>query len=580
MRWNIPVTVAAPFAPSSLSAAVLQLPDGVDPGRCRFTLAGAAAGDDALAVALAAAGFASCFDTPAPTLPAPWRTLTARADTGALANARRADTGVALRLIEPPKRRPVDPQNAAQQLQRLDALPARVAEALAFGLLDGRLALEPDHALLGQWQAAIRACVHGRSDESLPKRDGGSALLAGLRALLETLERQRRAAGTLADWQAGWTALLSGCPAPAACGLVYWSEATYRLSECGNFAAADAAVAEQKSHADRLVQQLPGLGDALDTGLWRHHLGRLAYYDGRFRAALEHFGAEWQHVDGFDSTRRARLYRHVANLLSDLGELAAAGQLAEEAIRTLQQLDDPETYKAHGRLGEIRLRAGDGPGAQAAFAASWRARQATADASAQTAIYRGHAALLAGDTAAAASAYATAETLPDGDNAYLWMGRAALYLATGDRTALEELRALASDDLAALRGAGVLPAAVFASACALAGLEGTEVTLAAATERLLAENYLIEALYPLVQLHARPSGAAAALTQIEAGLDDWQQATRRFMATTGLPTGSHDHPTPARLCTALAACRAADDWQPLAALRRRIHPFSLLAGGR
>lgn len=574
MHWQIPVTVAAPFAHSALSAAGLSLPGGISAGRCRFTLAAAGpdAGDPLLAGALAAAGFAVSFDTPAAALPAPWQTLIARPDAAALARARSAETGLALGLIVAPKRRPADAQDAARQVQRLDELPARVAEGLAFGLLDGRLPLDPQHTLLGQWQTAIHACVHGRSDEALPRRDGGSTLLAGLRALLEALETRRSTAAGLADWQAGWRALAPDCPAPAACGLVYWSEATYRLSEHGDFDAAAAALAEQQQHAEALGRRLPGLGEALDTGLWRHHLGRLAYYDGRFAEALRHYAAEWQHAGRLDPLRRARLYRHVANLLSDLGELVAAEQLTVDAIASLRQHDDPETFKALGRLGEIRLRRADPAGAQAAFAES----QQLAGDSAQTAVYRGHAALAAGDPVAAAAAYAEAETLAEADNPYLWMGQAALYRATGEHAALAELQELVAADLDRLHGTRALPAAVFASACLQAGLDGAAARLAAATERLLAAEYRIEALYPLAQLHARPSAVAATLEKIEAGLADWATATAGFLAATGLPAQPNDHPTPAQLGHALAACRAADDWQPLAALRRRIHPFSLL----
>lgn len=574
MHWQIPVTVAAPFAHPALSAAGLSLPGGISAGRCRFTLAaaGPADGDPALSSALAAAGFAVSFDTPAAPLPAPWQTLTSQPDGAALARARTAETALALGLIPAPKRKPADAQDAAQKVQRLDALPVCVAEGLAFGLLDGRLPLDPQHTLLGQWQAAIHACVHGRSDEALPRRDGGSRLLGSLRALLEMLETQRRTAASLADWQEGWSALAPECLAPIACALVYWSEATYRLSERGDFVAAAAALAEQQRYAEVLGQRLPGLGEALDTGLWRHHLGRLAYYAGRFAEALELYAAEWRYRESLDPLRRARLYRHVANLLSDLGELAAAEQLTVEAITTLRRHDDPETFKALGRLGEIRLRRGDAAGAQAAFAES----QQQAGTSAQTAVYRGHAALVAGDMDAATTAYDEAERLAGGDNPYLWMGRAALYVATGECEWFAELRELTADDFAALHGTGVLPAAVFASACARAGLPEAEAVLDAACERLQAANYRIETLYPLAQRHARPSGAATALAAIEAGLAQWQSAAGQFLTVTGLPAQPEDSPTPERLRAALAACLAADDWQPLAALRRRIHPFSLL----
>ncbi|HNI22745.1 MAG TPA: hypothetical protein PLK47_08070 [Plasticicumulans sp.] len=579
MHWKIPVAVVAPFAHPALSDAALSLPGGISAGPCHFTLTAAApaAGDTQLSSALAAAGFAVSFDTPAVPLPAPWQTLIARPEAATLARARTAETALALGLIAAPKRRPADTQDAGQQVQRLDDLPARVAEGLAFGLLDGRLPLDPQHPLLSQWQAAIHACVHGRSDETLPRRDGGSALLAGLRALLEALETRRSTAAGLADWQAGWHTLMPDCPAPAACGLVYWSEATYRLSEHGDFEAAAAALAEQQQHAEALGRRLPGLGDALETGLWRHHLGRLAYYAGRFSAALGHYAAEWRHLGSLDPLRRARLYRHVANLLSDLGELAAAEQLTVEAITTLRRHDDPETFKALGRLGEIRLRRGDGAGAQAAFAES---QQLQGGDSAQTAVYRGHAALVAGDPAAAAAAYAEAETLAEADNPYLWMGQAVLYRTSGEHAALAELQALVADDLDRLSGTRALPAAVFASACLQAGLDGAEARLAAATDRLLAAEYRIEALYPLVQLHARPSGIAATLAGIEAGLAEWAEATAGFLATTRLPAQPHGHPTPAQLRDALAACRATDDWQPLAALRRCIHPFSLLETAR
>ena len=155
--------------------------------------------------------------------------------------------------------------------------------------------------------------------------------------------------------------------------VVYWGEGAYRLLECGDTAGASAALNRQTTAAQALIKVLPDLAEALDGGLWRHHLGQLAYYRGDFPEALRQFQQEWRLQSQRPATAlHARLRRSLSSLLNDMGLLTSARRLTEDSLAQQRRNDDPELFKTLGRLGEIQLRQGDYPAARTAYEESWQ----------------------------------------------------------------------------------------------------------------------------------------------------------------------------------------------------------------
>jgi hypothetical protein len=103
--------------------------------------------------------------------------------------------------------------------------------------------------------------------------------------------------------------------------------------------------------------------------------------------------------------------RLIANVFSDLGALSAARRLAEEALADQEIGGDPEAYKTLGRCGEICPACGR-PAARCRFLSALARSPGRvirrASVSGQTAVYRGHVALLAGRLDEAADRYAEA----------------------------------------------------------------------------------------------------------------------------------------------------------------------------
>lgn len=360
--------------------------------------------------------------------------------------------------------------------------------------------------------------------------------------------------------------------------VVYWGEGAYRLIECGDTAGAALALDRQTAAAAALIAVVPDLADSLDGGLWRHHLGQLAYYRGDFPEALRQFQQEWRlQAQRPVTSLRGRLQRSLGNVLTDMGLLASAGRIVETALAQQRASDDPDRFKTLGRLGEIRIRQGDQTAARAAYEESWDLQPAS-QREGRTAVYLGHLALLEQDLAQADAWYQTAEQA-DRDqgiafNPYRLMGRIALARRRGDGHEVLRLWNLHQPELDALRDEKVLPAAVAALAAALAT---PDLNLASQyVERLLDAHYVLEALCPLARRAPKHRPAEQPwLRRIVTALQDWQRALEdaaRDIADLDPNERGAPGPVAARIEQALKD----NDWSPLADDVARAFPMNLL----
>lgn len=515
--------------------------------------------------------------------PPPWRCYLAEenAKRKALVNiARYGEIAFALRLLpvgEWRRQQPLNPNEIRKALPTDDLLRQSRREAFAFALFEPNGPWDPNDELLTGWTQAVRAVLYQR--RSLPQvlHPQSPWLALGYR-LLDTVSRLRATRPTLADVETGWQALQppDGERLPWMFAVVYWGEGAYRLSECGDSAGAAAALARQTAAADALTRLLPDLTDALDGGLWRHHLGQLAYYRGDFPEALRQFQQEWRlQAQRPVTSLRGRLQRSLSNVLTDLGLLASAGRITEANVAQQRASDDPELFKTLGRLGEIQIRLGDYPAARAAYDESWQ-KQPVAQREGRTAVYLGHLALLDGDPAQADAWYQIAEQADRNQgiafNPYLVMGRIALAQRRGDRDEVLRWWNLHQPELAALRDEKVLPAAVAALAAARVtpdpNLAGQYI------ERLLDANYFLEALCPL-RLASNPRKVESWLRRIAAALRDWQDALNHA-ARDIADLDPHEAGAPGPVAARIKQALADNDWSPLADDVARAFPMNLL----
>jgi len=478
------------------------------------------------------------------------------------------------------RQQPLNGQEVRGALLAGGPLPQRLREAFAFALFEPNGPWDPNDELLTGWTQAMRAVLHQRRSLPHALHPKSPWLALGYR-LLVTVSHLRATRPTLADVETGWQVLQppDGERLPWMFAVVYWGEGAYRLSECGDSTGAAAALARQTAAADSLTILLPDLTDALDGGLWRHHLGQLAYYRGDFPEALRQFQQEWRlQAQRPVTSLRGRLQRSLGNVLTDMGLLASAGRIVETALAQQRASDDPELFKTLGRLGEIQIRLGDYPAARAAYQESWDLQPAS-QREGRTAVYLGHLALLEKRPAEADAWYQIAEQA-DRDqgiafNPYLVMGRIALAQRRGDRDEVLRWWNLHQPELDVLRDEKVLPAAVAALAAALvtpdANLAGQYI------ERLLDANYFLEALCPLARLAPKPREVEQPwLRRIAAALRNWQRALNhaaRDIADLDPNEAGAPGPAAARIKQALAD----NDWSPLADDVARAFPMNLLA---
>jgi tetratricopeptide (TPR) repeat protein len=464
-------------------------------------------------------------------------------------------------------------------------------EALALALIRLAAPLDFRTGALHRWQSDFSAVMFERA-LSLPKvRRSDIPLLSTGYQVLEALVALRASAVTLAGCRSKLETLQKPDALPLAFLILYWWEATYRLTETGDFEGAEQAHLQAILCARQLKALLPGMPDEVDSCLLGLQHGRLAYYSGDFRLALLCFELEWKNLTSAGNsgrssvqTHEARLLREVANVLTDLGHLDAAESLIRRAIAIQAQLSDPELYKSLGRLGEILLRNGDPDGATAQFSRSLALQELDGLPGDQTLTYLGHAALLAGRLTDAENHYRRAEdtmaaSASTSSAPYLWMGRIALARARSDADALRSLAATrhSFDDLTSAR---VLPRAVAIIGLWLSGAVES-VELDRELEALSANGYSLESLYGLPLRHPTPEDCRNVLATIAEQLRQWDEAARQARMTI---LGERDHPQPplAAGCyaSAIDAALAENTWAPLLPLTARTHPFHLLSVAR
>ncbi|MCC7219737.1 MAG: tetratricopeptide repeat protein [Candidatus Contendobacter sp.] len=585
MKWRIDRMVHAPA--SALPLQERTWPATLALGRPLFTLTPAAADDDlsrTIGQAIGDPDFAVRWEQPEEWqgLPPPlWRGYLAEtADPADPINARYGEIALTLRLLplgEWQRNQPLAPASIREMLVTGGPLPQRLREAFAFALFEPNGPWDRDDEVLAGWTAAVRTVLHQRSPLERTLSPHSRWLARGYR-LLETLSQLRDRRPALTEIETGWQVLQSveSEPLPQMFAVVYWGESAYRLLECGDTHGAGAALERQTRAAEALIAVLPDLAENLAGGLWRHHLGQLAYYRGDFPEALRHFQQEWRLRGQRRDSLSARLQRNLSNLLTDLGLLDSARQLIETSLTQQQASDEPEQFKTLGRLGEIQVRLGDYAAARTSYQESWH-RQPPDRREGRTAVYLGHLALLENQLTKAEHWYQAAEQADHAQqitfNPYRVMGCMALAWRRADRAEVLRLWEQHKDQLDALGDEKVLPAAVAALPVAL---RIPDPTLASRyVERLLKANYLVETLYPLRCGAATPTQVEPWLQRIATSLQGWQRALNA--AVGDIPELDRDEKgSPGQVAARIKQALVENDWAPLATDLARAFPMNLL----
>lgn len=586
MKWRIDRILHAPA--SALPLQERTWPSVLMLSRPRFTVQPAASDDDlsrTLGLAIGDPAFAVRWEAESTwdeLPPPPWQTYLVDAPLAELVgNLGYGEIALTLRLLpmsEWRRREPLDRAAIRAALRVGGSLPQRLREAFAFALFEPNGPWHRDDELLAGWTQAVRATLHQRRPLAQVLNPNSRWLALGYR-LLETLSQLRTHRPTFAGVEAGWQALqpVDGPALPHMFAVVYWGEGAYRLLECGDTDEASIALDRQTAAAQALIAVLPDLADALDGGLWRHHLGQLAYYRGDFPEALRQFQHEWRLQSQRPATAlHARLRRSLSSLLNDMGLLASARRLTEDSLAQQRHCDDPELFKTLGRLGEIQLRQGDYRAARVAYEESWQ-RQPEGQREGRTAVYLGHLALLEDRWAEAERWYQIAEQADQNQgvpfNPYLVMGRIALAWRQGDHAGVRQRWNQHREAWDALQDEKVLPAAVAALAVAL---DTPDPALAGqSVEQLLEAHYLLEALCPLARCAPTPKPVAPWLQRIADTLQQWQKALEAAASDIHELDPDEDR-APGRMAARIEAALAANDWCPLAADRAHAFPMNLL----
>ncbi len=509
-------------------------------------------------------------------LPIPWRVWVKSTALPSTSDLLGAELALELWLVPSREINDLDAVRGALEARRA-TLHEDVREALAYWLLGSTHPLGGRPDLEKSWRSDTHEVLVRRSPDWRSRRRPLEPLLAAAQRLFEELTRRRRSPVTLASYEELADSLdAQAAPLPIAFRQAIWWEAGYQLAALGLHREAGVATDRYQEACKVLQARLPGLAGGEIPG-FGVSVGQRAYYRGDFRAALDAYRMEWQ---SGSEQHRSRLRRLIANVLTDLGALSAARRLAERALADQQIDGDPEAYKTLGRCGEISLRAGDLESAADFYRRSHAEQEelfGAAGVSGQTAVYRGHVALLSGRPDEAADRYAEAHAADarkdSRPNAYALMGEAALALQREDRApVIACLDRLQGADESSING-DVLPRAVVALAAVVAGAP-REKGLAAIAD-LLNDNYMAETLMLLPVVYRQVGMASKALNRIAATLQQWDKALA------GVPEflveRVHGDPTPDALLAAIAEVRRRGSWQALAPWRSRIFPASLIA---
>ncbi|HCN68137.1 MAG TPA: hypothetical protein DIT03_07690 [Candidatus Accumulibacter sp.] len=509
-------------------------------------------------------------------VPLPWRVWVKTTALPSTSELLAAELALELWLVPSREINDLDAVRRALEARRA-TLHEDVREALAYWLLGSTHPLGGRPDLEKSWRSDTHEVLVRRSPDWRSRRRPLEPLLAAAQRLFEELTLRRRIPVLLASYEELADSLdAQAAPLPIAFRQAIWWEAGYQLAALGLHREAGVATDRYQEACKVLQARLPGLAGGEIPG-FGVSVGQRAYYRGDFRAALDAYRMEWQ---SGSEQHRSRLRRLIANVLTDLGALSAARRLAEQALADQQIDGDPEAYKTLGRCGEISLRAGDLESAADFYRRSHAEQEelfGAAGVSGQTAVYRGHVALLSGRPDEAADRYAEAHAADarkdSRPNAYALMGEAALALQREDRApVIACLDRLQGADESSING-DVLPRAVVALAAVVAGAP-REKGLAAIAD-LLNDNYMAETLMLLPVVYRQVGMASKALNRIAATLQQWDKALA------GVPEflveRVHGDPTPDALLAAIAEVRRRGNWQALAPWRSRIFPASLIA---
>ncbi|MEN8220636.1 MAG: tetratricopeptide repeat protein [Pseudomonadota bacterium] len=497
-----------------------------------------------------------------------WKAFLDSSDPAILETAYINEAAIALRVFDNRKLRKQQPLLIDDQLK-----PKNIHEAFAFALFDFKAPFDA-HPILERWRNDVRTVIHER--DNLPRqRRPQSVLLNHGYQLLNLISELRQIHPTAEEFISEWDDFKQQATIklPLIFSIVYWGEAAYCLTETGKMPEAQTLLDKQNQAVDELLKLLPFLSEDLAGGLWRHHLGRLAYYRGDFGDALQQYCMEWK-LHKEDSALKARLQRSIASILSDIGHLDMALDLAQQALEKQQRNCDPEEYKTLGRLGEIYARRGEYTQAINHFSQSWQI-QSPRTREGQTAIYLGHAHLLQGDLNKAEEYYEKAKKADERQrrdfNPYLVMGQIALAKRQDDAKRIKQLWQTHQNDLDKLRNDKVLPAAVIATAVYLSD-GAQEKIIDQYIEKLITENYLIEVIFPLQHRFNHPN--AAPLKRISKGLNQWQQGINALEQITS--TQTTNTLTPTLLLKTLATVQQTNNWEALQDYLPRIYPMNLV----
>jgi tetratricopeptide (TPR) repeat protein len=465
---------------------------------------------------------------------------------------------------------------------------ATIREAFAFWLLGNGEEADQTHSRLTGWFNDVHNTLRERLPLARPRNLPSPLLSMGYQTLglISTLRTEYLTAEQI---EQQWAQLKSESalgPWPLSFDLAYWSEGAHRLSEMGDINGSAHILVHQQNTTEALLRCVPPLKDKLENGMWFHHQGRLAYYQGLFPQALQQYCREYTlHKTGNaqDPTLTARLFRNIANVLTDMGFTETAGHLAEEALQLQQTHDDPEHYKTLGRLGEIYLRTGDYDKALTAYQQSHQQQLSLPhNQNGQTATYVAHTYVLKQQFDQAATWYDTAKNeisqQPDAPfSPYVIMGQMALAAHQRDKETLTKLWNRHHSELGKQRNVKVLPAAI-AVLCAVQNNLVKPDVLHAHLEKLKKELYLYEALCVASEYFSQPADGQSFLNDLRNTLQLWQQSADEALQklTANTPTPPTLGVNPKDVIVIIDKVLHNNQWTGLEPIFRYSHPLNLL----
>lgn len=460
--------------------------------------------------------------------------------------------------------------------ERKSSLQENVREALAYWLLSSTHSLGGRPDLKKSWRSDTDEVLVRRSAVWANRRRPKEPLLAAIQRLLEEFTRLRNVAATLANYDELQNSLGAEiAPLPDAFRQAIWWEAGYQLAERGLYQDADIATQRYRQACDSLLARLPGLANGSIPG-FGVSVGQRAYYAGEFCIALDAYRKEW---NSGSEQHRSRLKRLFANIFSDLGAHTAAKRMADDALAEQAVAGDPETYKTLGRCGEIALRFGNFESAADFYRRSYELQHellGLQSLTGQTAVYRGHAALLNGNMNEAADWYVEAhraDALKDSRlNAYALMGEAALALRQNNPSAVIACLDRLEQTESSLINGDSLPRAVITLAAVIVGAPREKGL--ASIEVLLKNNYMAEALVLLPLVYSHVSIANKALNLISDTFQKWSKSLADLQEL--VCDSVEGDPTPDAMLNAITAVKQGESWQPLDGLRSRVFPANLV----